>query len=170
MTTLASLDGCSEDVRIKAVVVAELEFRDVQRHVLLADLVERADNAALEDRPEALNRLSVDCADNVLALGMVNGAMREFFPEMMIANPLIGAQETDFFRYSLVNEGLQSRLLHVVNDAGDHAALAATSANDNRLAGSGRTRLAVALVPMPVLCFAADECFVNLDNAARNDG
>jgi len=40
------------------IVVAELELRDVERHVFLADLVERADHTALEDRPEALKLYS----------------------------------------------------------------------------------------------------------------
>jgi hypothetical protein len=43
----------SENVVIEAVVVAELKFGDVERHIFGADLVERADDAALEDAPEA---------------------------------------------------------------------------------------------------------------------
>jgi hypothetical protein len=34
----------SEDIRILAVVVTELKFRDVRRHILLADAVERSDD------------------------------------------------------------------------------------------------------------------------------
>src|ERR1700686_4863202 len=119
MMRLASLNSRSEDIIVEAVVVSELKFRDVQRHILAADLVERADDATLEDRPEALNRLGVDGTDNVLVLGMVNGAVGEFFAEMVIANPLIGAEQADFFRYGFINESLQGRLLHIRNDAGD---------------------------------------------------
>ena len=36
----------SKDVRIHAVVITELEFRDIQRKVLFADLVESTDHAA----------------------------------------------------------------------------------------------------------------------------
>jgi D-arabinose 5-phosphate isomerase GutQ len=32
--------------------------------------VEGADNAAFEDAPEALNRIGVDCAHNILPSGM----------------------------------------------------------------------------------------------------
>ena len=46
----ASFNRRSEDVRVLAIIVAELELGDVERHVLGADLVECADNAALEDR------------------------------------------------------------------------------------------------------------------------
>jgi hypothetical protein len=39
--------------------------------------VERTDNSSLEDAPKPLNRLGMDSANNVLALGMVNGGVRE---------------------------------------------------------------------------------------------
>jgi hypothetical protein len=38
-----SFDRCPEGVRIHAVVIADLEFRNVERHVFGADFVERAD-------------------------------------------------------------------------------------------------------------------------------
>jgi hypothetical protein len=49
--------------------------------------VERVNDTALEDRPEAFNRLSVDRADNLLVFRIVNGAMREFRAGMLIADP-----------------------------------------------------------------------------------
>jgi hypothetical protein len=51
-----------ENISILAIVVAELKLGDVQRHIFGADLVERADRAAFEDRPETLNRIRVDRA------------------------------------------------------------------------------------------------------------
>jgi hypothetical protein len=63
---LATFNGRAENVRVCPVIVAELERRDIQRHVLGADLVEATDNTALEDQPEAFNRIRVDRADNVL--------------------------------------------------------------------------------------------------------
>jgi hypothetical protein len=56
----ASLNRRAENVRIVPMVVAELKFCDVQRHVFGADLVERADDTALENRPEAFNRVGMD--------------------------------------------------------------------------------------------------------------
>src|SRR5262245_6189210 len=50
--------GISEDVRVVPIVVTELKFRDVQRHVFCTHLVERTDHAALEDTPETFNRVS----------------------------------------------------------------------------------------------------------------
>jgi hypothetical protein len=70
-----------EDIGVISIVVPELKFRDVQRHVLGTDLMERADDAPLENAPEALNRLSMDRTDDVLMFGMVNGRVRVVFAE-----------------------------------------------------------------------------------------
>ena len=69
MMTLTPADRFAENVSVVAVVVAELELRDIQRQVLGADFVERANDAALEDRPEAFNRVGVDRADDVFVRG-----------------------------------------------------------------------------------------------------
>ena len=68
---------CSENVRVVPIVIAELKLRDVQRQILVADLVERADDAALEDRPEAFNRVRVDRADDVLLVAVIDDAVRD---------------------------------------------------------------------------------------------
>jgi len=84
--TLASPNRRSEDVRILSVVVAELKFRDIERHIFATDLVETADDAALKDRPEALDCLGVNSADNVLALGVVDDGVRIFAIEVFISD------------------------------------------------------------------------------------
>ena len=83
---LASLDRCSEDVRAVAIVIPELKFRNVQRHVFGADPVECADDPALEDPPEAFNRVCVDRADNILPSGMVNRAVRISGPSISVVD------------------------------------------------------------------------------------
>jgi hypothetical protein len=47
-----SPDGLAEDVDIQSIVILELKFYDVQRQIFVADLMEVAHNAALDDRPE----------------------------------------------------------------------------------------------------------------------
>lgn len=54
----------SKYVRVVPVVVPEFEFCDVQRQVFSADVVELAHDAALQQRPEAVDCLSVDNAIN----------------------------------------------------------------------------------------------------------
>jgi hypothetical protein len=91
MENLNSLNRRSENVVIKAVIIAELELSDIEREILGADLVERADDTALEDAPKALNRLSVDGTHNILALAMIDGCVGEFYAKLIVASPLIRA-------------------------------------------------------------------------------
>jgi hypothetical protein len=77
-----SVDRRSENVRVLPVVIAELEFGDIERHIFPAHFVKCADHAALEDRPEAFDGLRVDRANDVLASGVVNGGVWEIFVEV----------------------------------------------------------------------------------------
>ena len=54
-----SLDCQPEDIRVHAMIVAELKLGNIEGHVFAAHLVERADDAALEDPPETFNRSRV---------------------------------------------------------------------------------------------------------------
>jgi hypothetical protein len=65
---LTTADDGAENIGIRPIVVPELKLGNIQRHVLFADTMECADHAAFEDRPETLNRICVDCANDVLAL------------------------------------------------------------------------------------------------------
>src|ERR1700729_3468884 len=65
-------------IGVEAVVVAELKFRDVERHIFGRHFVERADNAALEDAPKALNRVRVNGAYHVLLFVVLHGLARVF--------------------------------------------------------------------------------------------
>jgi hypothetical protein len=61
--------------------------------------MECADNAALDDRPEALNRVGVNGADNVLALGVVDSGVRVArLAAPVIARQLISAEQANFVR------------------------------------------------------------------------
>ena len=62
---LASANRRAEDIRVQAIVVAELKLGNIERQIFGADLVESADHAALKDRPETFNRVGMHRADNV---------------------------------------------------------------------------------------------------------
>jgi len=66
--------------------------------ILFANIVEGANDPALEDTPKALNRLGVNRSYDVLMFGMVNCAVREAKAEVLVANPLIGADQTNTSR------------------------------------------------------------------------
>lgn len=59
---LASLNRSSENVAVFSVIIPELEFGNVQMQILLANVVIGANNPALQDRPEAFNRIGVNRA------------------------------------------------------------------------------------------------------------
>lgn len=68
--------GSAENVVVLSAVIEELELSDVERQILGADLVERADHAMLQDRPEAAPGLRIDAAVVILALAVFDAAMR----------------------------------------------------------------------------------------------
>ena len=62
--------GLTEDILVVPVVVAPFELGNVERQILRADVVEGPDNAALQERPDAVDRAGVDLAANVFAPAM----------------------------------------------------------------------------------------------------
>jgi hypothetical protein len=73
---LAPPHRLTEDVFVSPVVVSELKLGDVERQILGTDFVEFADHAALEDRPEALDRVGVDRTDDILTGRVANDGVR----------------------------------------------------------------------------------------------
>jgi hypothetical protein len=67
--------GRTEDVGVLPIVVAELKFRDVERHIFGADFVEASNDPALKERPKALNRVRVDRADDVFPRAVIHDAV-----------------------------------------------------------------------------------------------
>ena len=124
--------GFSKDIGVVPVVVAELEFGDVQRQIFAADLVEGADDAALEDRPEAFNRVRVDRADDVLLGDVIDDLMGIFLFEMRIARCSSVAS-----KLTLLDTISRTNVARLLSDTVQHArnnvALAADSADDGVL-------------------------------------
>jgi hypothetical protein len=165
----ASLNRRAEDVRVLTVIITELELGNIQRHIFPAHFVKCANNTALENRPEAFDGLSVNCADNILPFGVVNNAMRIFTIEPLVANPLIGAKQADFVGDGLADERGEDIGSYVRDHARNHIALAADRADDWGFAGTDATSSAAlaALIPVPVLGQAADERFIDFDDTAE---
>ena len=109
----------------------------------------------------------MDRTDDVFALGVIDGRVRIFLSKVLVADPLVGAEQADLVRDGFAHECGERIGADVLNDASHDIALAADSADDWRFAGANAAgpAAAAALVPMPVLGEAADESFINLDNA-----
>jgi hypothetical protein len=165
----ASRNSRPENIRVLAIVVAELKFRDVQRHILFADLMKRADNTTFQDRPKTLNRVRVHRADHVLTLTMADSGARIFAAKVAIAASVIRAKQTDFVRNGLMHETFERRDIDVIDNARYDVALALDRADDNGFAraNAAASAVRVAVFPMFVVLLAANESFVNLDHAAK---
>jgi hypothetical protein len=165
---LAAFDCLAEDVGVQSVVVPELELRDVQRKILVTDLVEVAHNAALDERPETLDCVRMNRADDMLTFGVIDGLVREPMLQSVIAVVGVSAKEADAGRDGFADEALQGRTVSAVDDTGDDVPLAPDCANDSGLERVARTASFPAfLVPMAVLVVPSDVGFVNLDDAAE---
>jgi hypothetical protein len=164
---LASFNGCSKYIGVLSVVISELEFRDVQMQIFLADLVVGPHNAALQDRPKALDCVRVDRADDMLANAVVNDAMRETIVQPIVARPSIGAEQANAGGNGLSDKPLKDRAAGVCNDARDDVALSPNCADYGSLAGIAAPSHADFLVPMPVSVVAADIGFVHFNDPAQ---
>src|SRR6516164_3588757 len=100
---LTSADRRTEDVCIFPVVVAERELRDIERQILAADLVERSHDAALQKRPEALDCVGVNRADNVASSAVADSGVRELLSDLAIGGIVVRAKQADFGRNCLTS-------------------------------------------------------------------
>jgi len=166
MAQLAPLNHRSEDVRVEAVIIAELELGDIERHVFAADLVERADDTALEDRPETFNRIGVNCADDVLMCGVVDSFVW-IAGQRPIDVAFVGCEQADFVRHDLPHEGLSVNAIHALQNASNDVALALDGSDDRSFCGRRVLAASAPLVGVFVLVLATNKCFIDLDNAAK---
>lgn len=100
----ASSDRLSENIGILSIVIAKLKFSNIQSKIFLADLVEGSNHASLYERPEAFNSVGMNSADDVFATRMIDGGMGELFADVLVADPLVSADQADLRRNRLANE------------------------------------------------------------------
>jgi hypothetical protein len=102
-----------------------------------------------------------------MVFSMVNDAMRIFAVKPLVASPLVSAKHANFVRHSFVHKRGQGLSANVLNNPSHNVALTAHSADNLGLARTNAAGSAAlsALVLMFVLGEAADERFVNFDNA-----
>jgi hypothetical protein len=156
-----------EDIWVMAVVIPELKFSDIKRQILLADLVVAANDPALEDAPKALNRVGVDCADDVFASGMLDDLMWINLLDVPVAGPFVGHKQADPIGNGVHHELGENFGANRADDARHNAALAA-DCPDNR--DFARTKAAATAVPTSavlVVGLSTDESLVNLDHATK---
>src|SRR6185437_10082276 len=159
----------SKNIHVLPIVIAEFKFSDVQRQILLADLMECADDAALDDRPEAFNRVGVDCTNDVFAFRMLDDLVRVQLLDVVIANPFIGHEKADLARHGIHHEFGEHFAADRINGARHDVALAADSANHRGFARAkaATSGTATALPTVLVLGLSADERFIHFDDPTK---
>lgn len=165
----ASASCCSstEDIRILAIVVAELKLSKVQRQILFADMVERTDNATFEERPERFNVISVNLATNILTFAMAHRLMWIIRLQPAIAGMFVGCYQINVVTNSASNEAIQRGGIGILNYLTYHIAFPANSSDDADLAAALTTSDVSFLVGVAVPILSADEGFVYLNNAHK---
>ena len=131
---LASLHGSLENISIHTVVVPELELVYIKLNVFFTYAMVGANNAALEDRPEAFDGVCMNRTGNVLAFAVADHAMREVIADIPVSSVFIGGKQADLVAHSLADKAFQRVCVGAVDYAGDHIALATDSANDRYFA------------------------------------
>src|ERR1700726_4977596 len=131
--TSASAYRRSEDIGVLPIVIEALKLRNIQRHVLFADLVERTHDTTLDNRPEALNRVRVYRADNVLVRGMADSLVI-IIGQVPVSGMFIGAKQADFIGHGFPNEAFHRRGIGVLDNPRHDVALAADRTNDSSFA------------------------------------
>lgn len=148
------------------VTVAEVELRQIPVQVLLADVVERPDDAALQDAEVAFDGVAVDVAANVLIRAMVNHAVRS----ELLADMVVTARRVRHEIGSAVSVLVQDRAQRLSADVGDMVGAGTTATLNQRmhdlLAHAADLRLLGPLGLVLVLLFAADVGRIGLKGRA----
>ena len=74
----------AEYIGFATVVMTELELREIERQILLRDVVISANNSAFEQRPERLDIVRVNLATHILACIMGDDFVRKAKPQIPI--------------------------------------------------------------------------------------
>ena len=72
----------------------------------------------LEDRPEALDGIRVDRANNILAVAVLDDGVRVPFVEVAVASPLIGNEQADLVGDGFADEASEDFGVDSLDDAG----------------------------------------------------
>src|SRR5207248_2777894 len=112
-------------------------------------LVVVANDPALNHRPKPLDRVGVDCTNDVVASALADDLVREGAAEEPIAGVFIRIEQADLVRHGLMHEAVQGRGIGIFDHAGHGIALAVDGTNNGRLTGADPSRSAAALVAVP---------------------
>ena len=102
--------GIAEDILVLAIVIAELEFREILRQVLFAHIVIGPDDPAFEQAPKIVNISRVDRSANVFMTAMVNGLV----PITHVIQRGITRRVIRRYQFNIVAHGSRTKLVSVL--------------------------------------------------------
>jgi hypothetical protein len=158
---LTSSKGFPKNIRIQAIIIAELKLGHIERQVLATHFVIGSDDAALNQAPKTFNRVCVNCANDILPCRVIDAPV-VVFSQRVVGAAIIGRQQADFVGNHFANEVLHSRPSKTINCASNHVAVALNGADHCELVE--RAELSV-MRAMFVVLLAADVRFINLHDA-----
>jgi hypothetical protein len=177
--TSAASYGYAENIFIVPIVKAELELVQIERQVLCADVVIRADNATLEQRPERFNRIGMDFTAHIFAARMSDRFMREVTANIVIGLVLIGRDQRHFLADGLAHEACESGGVRAAYYPANHIPFALDCADDSDFAIAyaltiGLRAFSIAdlsafLAVVAIAIFAADVSLVNFNDSHKLD-
>ena len=149
----------SKNVRIQAIVIAKLEFSNVQRQILVANLMECCDDAALNQRPKAFSRICMNCTKDIFAFAMVNNAVIvEVVAQRLVRTPCIRADQANFVGDGFADKANQRGAIDTSNYACNNVTFSLYSANNDRFAGADATTCATATSAIAIAAFIFCVC------------
>lgn len=153
----------AENVRFATVVMAELGLCQVQRQILLADMMIGTDDATLEQAPEAFDVVGMHFTAHVLVRFVIYSSVAEGLMQFLIARAFIGGDQIDFLRYRLTNKSTHRLNRSVFDDAASGVALTRDRADHRDLIQ--RTAPALLLVPAAIAVQSSDVGFVHFHDS-----
>ena len=155
-----------KNVWIFSVIEPIRKLVQVERQILSADIVVCPNNAPFQKAPERINIVGVDFAMHIFACSVAHFLVAiTQFAKIVVSNPLIRCYQTNFIANSFGDELIQCPFACAFDDSADYIALTGDCSNDANLCTA--TPNMASLVPVAVFVFAADECFVDLDNTHK---
>ena len=143
----------------------ELKLIQIQRQVLLTDIMVRANHATLEQRPERFDVVGMHFAAHVLVLAVAHYFMWKAWLEQAIAAVLVRSDQRNLICDGLADESVERWRIGALNDFTDHIALAGDRADHCGLVAHLSAPNVSFLIPMAVLILAADEGLVHFHDS-----
>ena len=165
-------DDHGEHVSLLPVVMPERELVEIEREVILRDLMEGSHHTTLQEAPEAVNVRGVDVPPHILVSGVADGLVGHLTVERSVSRVLIRGNERDLIRDGVPDEAGESLGVRLVDHLRNDAPVARDGTDDGNLTHGATTALAASLeasyasaVPVPGL--TADVGFVNFNDAGK---